>query len=118
MAILAIVHLPILIINAYGTNNTMDKSYTATMTTFGNLGSAKVVNSITIPGCDENEFQFEHCQIGQFHATINILSDFIIYTLNERWFFATTQIRMSLPSSMRGLMSLERYFSLLHGFGL
>eukprot|EP00804_Cyclotella_cryptica_P009635 CCRYP_006299-RC/>CCRYP_006299-RC protein AED:0.29 eAED:0.29 QI:364/1/1/1/1/1/4/125/1018 len=63
MSILAVVHFPILIINAYGTNNGMDMSYTATMTTFGNLGSANLVNSVTIPGCDENEFQFEHCQI-------------------------------------------------------
>lgn len=64
MAILALVHFPILVINAYGTSNTMDMSYTATMTTFGNLGSANVVKSVVIPGCDENEFQFRHCQIG------------------------------------------------------
>jgi hypothetical protein len=47
----------------YGTNDTMDKSLSATMTTFGNLGSANLVDSVTIPGCDENEFQVEHCEI-------------------------------------------------------
>lgn len=64
MAILALIHSPILIMNAYGTNTSMDKSFSATMTTFGNLGSANLVASVTIPGCDANEFQFEHCEIG------------------------------------------------------
>lgn len=65
MAILSIIHLPILIMNAYGTNGIMDMSISATLTTFGNLGSAKLVDSVTIPGCDNNEFQLELCEIGK-----------------------------------------------------
>ncbi len=41
-----------------------DQSFAA-MTTFGNLGSAVNVTVVTIPGCDETEFQFEHCKIGK-----------------------------------------------------
>ena len=63
MSILSILHAPILVINAYGTNNRIG-SFTAATTTFGNLGSAMEVMSVDIPGCDETEFQFKHCQIG------------------------------------------------------
>ena len=35
------------------------------MSTFGNLGSAEKVGVVAIPGCDEAEFQFKHCEIGK-----------------------------------------------------
>ena len=66
MLILSVIHLPILFINALGTNDKMGMSLSAAMTTFGNLGSAIDVGSVVVPGCDETEFQFEHCEIGTF----------------------------------------------------
>ena len=64
MAILALIHTPILVVNMYGTNDSKDRSFSATTTTFGNLGSASLAESVTIPGCNANEFQFQHCEIG------------------------------------------------------
>lgn len=65
MSILSVLHLPILFINTLGTNDKIKLSVSAAMTTFGNLGSAMDVGSVAIPGCDETEFQFEHCEIGK-----------------------------------------------------
>lgn len=65
MLILSIIHLPVLFINALGTNDKIGLSISAAVTTFGNLGSAMKVGSVLIPGCDETEFQFEHCEIGK-----------------------------------------------------
>ena len=66
MSILSILHLPVLFINALGTDNKMGMSLSAALTTFGNLGSAEDVGSVDIPGCDETEFQFSHCEIGEW----------------------------------------------------
>jgi len=63
MSILSVLHLPVLFINALGTNDKIGLSVSAAMTTFGNLGTAVNVGSVAIPGCDETEFQFEHCEI-------------------------------------------------------
>ena len=65
MLILSVLHLPVLFINALGTNDKIGLSLSAAMTTFGNLGSAEKVGVVDIPGCDETEFQFEHCEIGK-----------------------------------------------------
>lgn len=73
MAILAVIHLPILIMNTYGTNASINTFYSATMTTFGNLGNAKVIESVNIPGCDDNEFHFEHCEIGQVFTIVCVV---------------------------------------------
>lgn len=69
MSILSVMHLPILFINALGTNDKIGASLSAAMTTFGNLGSAMDVGSVAIPGCDETEFQFEHCEIGKLFTS-------------------------------------------------
>ena len=66
MTILSILHLPVLFLNTLGVNDKMGLSVSAALTTFGNLGSAIDVGSVGIPGCDETEFQFRHCEIGKF----------------------------------------------------
>ena len=66
MLVLSILHSPILFINTLGTNSKIGLSVSAAATTFGNLGSATDVGSVDIPGCDETEFQFSHCNIGQY----------------------------------------------------
>ncbi|KAL7555154.1 hypothetical protein ACHAWF_018799 [Thalassiosira exigua] len=63
MFVLSILHLPVLFINALGTNDKMGLSVSAALTTFGNLGSAADVEYVDIPGCDKTEFQFAHCEI-------------------------------------------------------
>mmetsp|Transcript_2880 Transcript_2880/g.4113 ORF Transcript_2880/g.4113 Transcript_2880/m.4113 type:complete len:1141 (+) Transcript_2880:236-3658(+) len=62
MLILSFIHLPVLIINMYGTSIQYESSSFA-LTTFGNLGSADEVTSVHIPGCNENEYQFNSCII-------------------------------------------------------
>ncbi len=69
MLVLSVLHLPVLILNTLGARpdslRVAIKDQTlAAMTTFGNLGSAMNVTVVAIPGCDEAEFQFEHCNIG------------------------------------------------------
>ena len=73
MSVLAILHLPIIFINTLGTNHKISLSVSAAMTTFGNLGSSALVGSVAIPGCDETEFQFEHCEIGTLENEEHIL---------------------------------------------
>ena len=68
LLLLSIIHLPVLILNTFGVEGR--KSFSSAikdqtlvaMTTFGNLGSTNVT-AVTIPGCDNNEFQFEYCEI-------------------------------------------------------
>ena len=67
MVILSVLHLPVLILNTFGTDT---KTLSAAMTTFGNLGSAMNATVVTIPGCDETEFQFEHCKIGKCYCCL------------------------------------------------
>ena len=67
MLILSILHLPVLFINTLGTNEKISLSITLAMSTFGNLGSAEKVGVVAIPGCDEAEFQFKHCEIGKLY---------------------------------------------------
>lgn len=73
MLILSVLHLPVLFINALGTNDKIGLSLSAAMTTFGNLGSAEKVGAVAIPGCDETEFQFEHCEIGKLLVFNNLI---------------------------------------------
>ncbi|KAL9185465.1 hypothetical protein ACHAXT_003242 [Thalassiosira profunda] len=89
MSILSILHLPVLFINALGTDNKMGMSVSAALTTFGNLGSAEDVGSVDIPGCDETEFQFSHCEIeknklARFYAFIDVVG-VIIFVLAWLW---------------------------------
>ena len=71
MVILSVLHFPVLVLNTFGTNTKTlraeikDQTLDPAMTTFGNLGSAMNVTVVNIPGCDETEFQFEHCKIGK-----------------------------------------------------
>ncbi len=41
------------------------------MTTLGNLGSATEVQSVSIPACDNNNYQFDgHCTLGKFYSLL------------------------------------------------
>ena len=75
MTILSILHLPVLFLNTLGVNDKMGLSVSAALTTFGNLGSAIDVGSVGIPGCDETEFQFRHCEIGKFDLPSIVIRD-------------------------------------------
>ena len=65
MLILSLIHLPVLCVNMLGTNEMIGLSLNAAMTTFGNLGSASEVESVTIPGCDAAEFNFDRCDVSK-----------------------------------------------------
>lgn len=70
MFILSILHVPVLIVNAYGTNYIIGSSFNLAMTTFGNLGSAKDVESVAIPGCNEMELPLNGCRLKKNNLAI------------------------------------------------
>lgn len=79
--------MPLLVINTFGKSVQYD-SILAT-TTLGNLGGAGTVTHITIPGCDETTYQFEHCTISKPHKCV--LSTFIVFEILKNMFFISRQ---------------------------
>ena len=70
MFILAIIHIPVLLINLFGDGMTTDVGGILEKTTLGNLGSADV-QYVTIPYCDSTKYQLDYCKIDK--NTIAIL---------------------------------------------
>lgn len=75
MFILSLLHVPVLIVNAYGANDLIGSSFNLATTTFGNLGSAEDVASVDIPGCNEMELPMSGCKVKK--NNIAILYSFI-----------------------------------------
>ena len=73
--ILSIMHVPILVVNVYGENDLIGSSFNLATTTIGNLGSAKDVELVDIPGCDEMELPLNGCKVKK--NDIAILYSFI-----------------------------------------
>ena len=56
--------MPVIVFNMFGTTLKTDTNKVA-LTTLGNLGNSYQKSYVKIPRCNENEYQFEHCAIGE-----------------------------------------------------
>lgn len=67
MLILSLIHTPALIINILSASSGMEYKSTLAMTTLGNLGNAKDVNTIALTGCNEDIYHFDTCRISELY---------------------------------------------------
>ena len=81
MFILAIIHVPALVLNVSGTTTQNEKGMLA-MTTLGNLDTSDVA-LVRIPGCDGSKYQFEGCimsknQLALFYSILDAIGTIIV----------------------------------------
>jgi len=83
MLLLAIIHIPVLLINISGAPTQYDNVFTAAITTFGNLGSVENVDFVRIPGCNEGDFQEDVCSIPKdrlalFYSCLDVCGTIVV----------------------------------------
>jgi hypothetical protein len=81
MFILAIIHIPALVLNIFGTTLENENGVLA-MTTLGNLGASDI-EQVQIPGCDGSKYQFEGCimsknQLALFYSLLDATGTIIV----------------------------------------